>query len=168
MRRRALVATAVLALVAGCGGDDEADRATSPEPATSETGTAPANTQQERQYAEGVQSALRTVSRVQEVTGRLGEDSSPQEVAAALGEIEELASTTADRLDALDAPTDVQELHADLVREHEALAAASASARDAAKDGDVEGVREYQAAGSRYRDRVTALGQQIGTRLDEP
>lgn len=151
-RSTAAVVVAGLALV-GCGGDDD------------ET-TAPANGGlSKEEYVAEVREAVGPIAtESQELIDRATDAKRVEDLAEPLADAEQVYRNTAEQLESLKPPTEVDELHDELVQAQEDVAEAAQAAERSARQGDREGLEEFRRAGERYRERAERLSDEFAER----
>lgn len=148
------VALASLALVAaGCGEDEEQEAA--------EREAAAAEAAQEEYQAEAREAIGPVAGRSEDLIEEVSEARSVREFTAPLRETEDTLERAAEQLEELDPPEEVQNLHNRLVTEHEEVAKAAESAREAAEDGEAAGLEEFRRATDRYTERTGQLAREF-------
>lgn len=159
-----LVAMTAALFVGACGGDDDSET-TAPAAETATQSTAATDTAAKEEYVQQVKEALQpTITASQELQTEAAGISSPDELAPILTTTQESYDQSAEELDAIEAPSDVTDLHERLVSEQEDIAEATGEASDAAKRGDQSGVMAFQDAGQKYQTELNQLVEEYNAK----
>ena len=144
-----------MVLVAGgCGGEDEAATTASTDEGLSQ-----------EQYTAAVREAIGPVAaESQQLISRAEEASEVEDMAHPLGDAQLVYQDATDQLESLDPPSDVDDLHGELVRAQREIADAARAAKLAARQDDREGLEEFRAAGDRYRKSAEELSKEYSER----
>lgn len=141
--------------IAGCGGDEEEPAAD--EPAVDEEAS--------QEYVEEVRQAIGPVaSQSQDLINQALQARSVDDLVMPLGNAEDAYRDAVDDLDGITPPAESEDLHTDLIAAHESIAQGASDAVQAAKNGEPQGLQEFQRAGEEYREETERITQEFAER----
>lgn len=139
-----------VATVAGCGGGDEA---AAPE-------AAPLS---EEEYTTQVQDVLQPLSdELQRIGSESATQTTPEDLAGSLGEVESALQTGIDELSAITPPEEAAAAHDQLIAAFEGFREGTTTAREAAEEGDLQALAtDYQQSALEFQQDVLAVNKEF-------
>ena len=140
-----------VAAVAGCGGGDEA---AAPEE------SAPLS---EEEYTTEVQGVLQPLSEdLQRIGTESATETTPEDIAGSLGEVEAALQTGIDELSAITPPEEAAAAHDQLIAAFEGFKEGTTTAREAAEEGNLQALAtDYQQSALQFQQDVLAVNKEF-------